>query len=66
MRVLEINELEKINGEGFIGGLCIGIGTGSVVYGAGVLTNFWNPVGWVSAAFLAADAACLAYGASQL
>lgn len=65
MKTLELKELELIEAGGdIVAGLCVGIGAGSVVYA--VATNWWNPVGWVSAAFLVADAACLGYAASQL
>ncbi len=64
---IEDNILAEVQGGGrILNGVCAGIATGSVGYAAGVMTNFWNPVGWVSAAFLAADAACLAYAYSQL
>ena len=66
LRGMKISELESLKGGDVLGGLCIGIGTGSVVYGVGLLTNWWNPVGWVSGAFIAADVACLAYAASKL
>lgn len=67
MKTLELKELELIEAGGdIVAGLCVGIGAGSVVYAVGVATNWWNPVGWVSAAFLVADAACLGYAASQL
>jgi hypothetical protein len=66
MKTLKLEEIENLNGGDFVGGLCVGIGAGSVVYGVGVLTNWWNPVGWVSAAFLVADAACIGYAASNI
>lgn len=63
MRNLDLQEMETIyGGNDFITGLCYGIGAGSVVYAAGALSNWWNPIGWVSVAFIAADAACVAYG----
>jgi len=66
MEKLTIRQMEIINGGDFIDGFCAAIGGGSIIYAIGVETNFWNPIGWVSAGFLAADAACLIYGASQL
>jgi len=66
MKEVSYNEMLLIKGSGDpIAGLCYGIGGGSILYTAGAMTQFWNPVGWVSVAFLAADAACLAYGLSQ-
>jgi predicted phage tail protein len=67
MKALEIRRLEKISGgNDFVNGLCVGIGAGSVVYAIGLATSWWNPVGWVSGAFLVADAACLAYAGASL
>ena len=67
MKKIELNSLVAFEGGGrILNGVCVGIGAGSVIYGIGAATNFWNPVGWVSAAFILADVACLAYGASQL
>lgn len=61
MKTLEINEIEDITGGGFIDGLCAGIMTGSAIYAVGAITNFWNPVGWVSKTFIVADLACVAH-----
>jgi hypothetical protein len=66
MIAINIEKTENTIGGGFVDGLCVGIGAGSILYGAGVATNFWNPVGWASATFLVADAACLVYAASKL
>lgn len=67
MKVLEKNNLMEIKaGAGFVDGVCAGLAAGSLIYGIGAATNFWNPVGWVSAAFIVADGACLAYGISQM
>lgn len=66
MNTLEVYQMEDHEGGDFIAGLCIGLGAGSVVYAAGAATNFWNPIGWVSTAFLVADAACVGYAASNL
>jgi len=61
MKPLELNNLEDIAGGDFVDGLCAGIATGSAIYTAGAITNFWNPVGWVSGAFVVADLACAAH-----
>lgn len=66
MRTLTAVEMESHLGGDLVDGLCVGIGAGSVVYAAGIITNWWNPVGWASATFIVADAACIAYAASQL
>ena len=66
MEELTFREMESINAGGFIAGACVGITAGSFIYGVGLYTNWWNPVGWVSAAFLVADGACLAYGVANL
>ena len=49
-----------------MGGACIAIGAGSAVYTVGLLSGWWNPVGWVSAVFVVVDIACIGYAASQL
>lgn len=61
MKILTFEELSVIKGGGFISGACAGIAIGSVVYGVGLATQFWNPVGWVSVGFLAVDAVCAIY-----
>ncbi len=67
MNTLSLNEMElQFAGGDIVAGLCVGIGAGSVVYAAGALTNFWNPIGWISVAFILADVACLGYAAGQL
>ena len=66
MEVLSFEKMEDVTAGDFITGLCLGIGAGSVIYGVGVATNWWNPIGWVSGTFLAADAACIAYGISKV
>lgn len=65
MKTLELNQMEELTAGDFVGGLCGGIGAASVVYAIGAYTQWWNPVGWVSIAFIAADAACVGYGISQ-
>ncbi|MFY0689952.1 MAG: hypothetical protein JXQ90_22465 [Cyclobacteriaceae bacterium] len=66
MRELDITLMEDIQGGGFVAGVCVGIGAGSIIYATGLATNFWNPIGWASAAFIVADAACLVYGAANI
>ncbi len=61
MRTLEIEELVEIQGGDIVTGLCAGVAMGSAIYGLGLLTNWWNPVGWVSGGFIAVDAACALY-----
>lgn len=67
MEKIEIAKLgEIIGGNDFVNGLCVGLASGSVVYALGLATSWWNPVGWVSGAFLVADAACGVYGGYML
>jgi len=66
MKVLSLNQMEAIEGNGFWGGLCVGMGAISVGAGYAAIACSWNPIGWVGAAILVGDAACLAYGASKL
>ncbi len=68
LKKISYDDMEVLHGGGVVDGLCIGIGSASIVYtigGALTITNWWNPVGWVSATFIVADIACLAYVASQ-
>lgn len=37
--------MEIIQGGGYVDNFCIGFGAVASVYGAGVLLNWWNPVG---------------------
>ncbi len=39
---------------------------GSIIWEAGVISSFWNPIGWVSVGMLLVGAACVGYAASQL
>ena len=66
MKTLDLEQMEQIEAGGFVAGFCIGMTGGSIIYGALALTNFWNPVGWVTAGLLAVDTACMIYGANQL
>jgi len=66
MKTLSLNEMELQSAGDIVAGFCVGIASGSAIYGIGVATNWWNPVGWVSAAFLVADVGCLGYAAGQL
>jgi hypothetical protein len=45
---------------------CLVAAGGSIIWEAGVISNFWNPIGWVSVGMLLVGAACVGYGASQL
>lgn len=66
MEILSLNKMESIHGGDPIAGACVAIGAGSAVYTVGLLSNWWNPVGWVSAVFVVVDIACIGYAASQL
>jgi len=67
MKNLTLSEMElQIVGGNIVDGFCVGIGSASVLYTVGALTQWWNPIGLVSWGFIGADAACLAYEASQL
>lgn len=59
MKNLNLKQCEEIiGGNDFVSGLCTAATIGSLV----ALTNFWNPVGWISSALVVADVACVAYG----
>lgn len=45
MKALTYTEMEVISGEGFFNGFCRGVQAATVIYGAGLLANIWNPVG---------------------
>lgn len=63
MRELNFSELETISGGAFDSAFCKGVAAVDIVYGAGVLLNLWNPVGWVGAAGgLAVNTYCFVYG----
>ena len=66
MKTLELNQMENVEGGNTVDAICVGIGAGDVVYSLGVELEFWNPIGWLSAAMLVASAACTGYAASQL
>jgi len=66
MKTLELNQMESVEGGNAVDAACVAIGAGSVVYDLGVMSNWWNPIGWLSATMLVADAACVGYAASQL
>ena len=60
MKTLSLNELELIQGGGFFSGFCRGVQAATVVYGAGIVANLWNPVGGGSAVALGViNAACI-------
>jgi len=65
MKNLSTYEMETYIGGNFVSGVCEGIAAGSVVYEVGVVSEWWNPVGWVSGAMIVGDAACAAYGLSS-
>jgi hypothetical protein len=61
-RKLSIEEMEELEGGGIsIEKACASLAIGSVVYAYGLITNWWNPVGWISASLLVGDAACAVY-----
>lgn len=66
MKKLTTEQLEIVNGQSKIGGACVAIAAGSAVYAVGAATQFWNPIGWVSTAFIVADVACAAYGVGSM
>ena len=61
MRKLSLDEMAEINGGDFITTSCAIIGAGSAIYTIGSLSNWWNPIGWVSMALAGADLACISY-----
>ena len=61
MKKISFAKMEELQGGDAIGGFCGAVAFGSLVYAGLVATNFYNPVGWVSATFLVADIACAAY-----
>lgn len=66
MRTLTINEMSitecgKATLDGVITGVCDALTIGAIGYGIGILANWWNPVGWVDAAFLVGTAGCWIY-----
>lgn len=66
MKKLKLHELQEYQAGGdAITGACYAVGIGDVFYLTGIVTNWWNPVGWVSLALAAASVACIAYGISQ-
>ena len=62
METLNFEQMEQVNGGSkFISVACDAITAGSVVYGFGVLANWWNPIGWVSAVGIAGSLACAVF-----
>lgn len=58
--ILDFNTMGDIKGGTAVSSFCEGFAAGEVVYGVGVLANWWNPVGWLGgAAMLAIDAGCV-------
>ncbi len=65
MKELSFERMEEIEGGlTLIGKTCAVLALGSVVYGVGAALNWWNPIGWVSAAALSADLVCGIYAFS--
>lgn len=61
-RILELEQMELVNGGNAGDAFCAGFAAGSVIYGIGVLANWWNPVGWAgSVALLAINGGCAVY-----
>jgi hypothetical protein len=59
MKKLELNQIEIISGGINKAEFCKGFSAGSIVYGAGVLVNAWNPIGWGgTAAIIVVNAYC--------
>ena len=59
-QVLTYSQMETLSGGLDKNGFCKGFGAAQVVYGAGVLLNAWNPIGWGGAAVaLVIDGYCL-------
>ncbi len=55
MKAIEINNLEYIiGGNDTVSSFCAGFAAVAIVYGVGVLANWWNPVGWTGAVTAAA------------
>lgn len=60
MKELNDLELEIISGGAFSSGFCKGFAAAEIVYGAGVLLNVWNPVGWIGGtAALVVNGVCI-------
>lgn len=57
MKTLNLNQMETFEG-GKAEAFCNGVYTAGAIYTIGAVTNFWNPVGWVSIAFLGVSAIC--------
>ena len=48
MKVIQIQQMEKIAGGNNIDAFCAGFGAVAGVYAVGVWANIWNPVGWTA------------------
>ena len=60
MKKLELNQMEIIQGEGWLSDACYAFGAASVVFEAGVMANLWNPLGQSAAVgMLVINAGCL-------
>lgn len=59
-RVLTINEMAGVSASGKFANFCKGFAAAEVIYGVGILANWWNPVGWgAGATALTINAACI-------
>ena len=60
MKTLDLNQMEKIQGEGWFKDACWGFAAGAAIYEAGALANIWNPIGASAALGMAlVGGACL-------
>lgn len=57
----KIENLENIEGGGYIQGACRGINEATAIYAVGLLGNLWNPIGQTGTVVLVVlNVACLA------
>lgn len=61
MELIKSEEMLLTTGGDAVGTACTVIGLGTGVYAVGILTNWWNPIGWVSSLAAVADLACATY-----
>ena len=62
INTLDFKKMEIINAGNAGDAFCAGFTAGSITYGIGCLSNWWNPVGWGgTVAILAINAGCVAY-----
>lgn len=61
-KILELEQMEFVNGGNAADSFCAGFAAGAFIYGVGCFANWWNPVGWGgTVAMLAVGGACAAY-----